>query len=126
VQSFAESGTSAPRHIIIGANEAGMELARRLPPQGFMGYFDFRNTERLSHAVDSRKLVGHCRQAAEYVRANNISQVYIALPMSNVPRIHELINALRDTTASIYFVPDTFAFDLIQARVVEINGMPAL
>jgi putative colanic acid biosysnthesis UDP-glucose lipid carrier transferase len=126
VQSFAERGTSAPRHIIIGANEAGLELARRLPARGFMGYFDFRNTERVSHALDSRKLIGHCREAADYVRAHNISQVYIALPMSNVPRIHELINALRDTTASIYFVPDTFAFDLIQARVVEINGMPAL
>ncbi|HEV7442773.1 MAG TPA: undecaprenyl-phosphate glucose phosphotransferase, partial [Steroidobacteraceae bacterium] len=33
---------------------------------------------------------------------------------------------LRDTTASIYFVPDIFAFDLIQGRLVEINGMPAI
>jgi putative colanic acid biosynthesis UDP-glucose lipid carrier transferase len=33
---------------------------------------------------------------------------------------------LRDTTASIYFVPNIFAFDLVQARCVEINGMPAL
>jgi putative colanic acid biosynthesis UDP-glucose lipid carrier transferase len=38
----------------------------------------------------------------------------------------ELMNALRDTTASVYFVPDAFAFDVIQARLVEINGMPAL
>jgi putative colanic acid biosynthesis UDP-glucose lipid carrier transferase len=126
VHAFAERGAAAARHIIIGANEAGLELARRLPTQGFMGYFDFRSTERVSHALDAHKFIGHCREAAEYVRANNVSQVYIALPMSNVPRIHELINALRDTTASIYFVPDTFAFDLIQARVVEINGMPAL
>jgi len=33
---------------------------------------------------------------------------------------------LRDTTASVYFVPDAFAFDLIQGRLVEIDGMPAL
>jgi putative colanic acid biosysnthesis UDP-glucose lipid carrier transferase len=52
--------------------------------------------------------------------------VYIALPISTVPRMSELINALRDTTASVYFVPDAFAFDLIQGRLVEINGMPAL
>ncbi len=32
----------------------------------------------------------------------------------------------RDTTASVYFVPDAFAFDLIQGRLVEIDGMPAL
>jgi len=123
---FAARGRSAPRHIIIGANEAGLELARRLPAQGFMGYFDFRNTERASRALDAGQFIGHCNDAADYVRAHGINQVYIALPMSKVPRISELINALRDTTASIYFVPDTFAFDLIQARVVEINGMPAL
>jgi putative colanic acid biosynthesis UDP-glucose lipid carrier transferase len=126
VGGLATRGASAPRHIIIGANNAGLELARRLPAQGFMGYFDFRNIERASRALDAGKFIGHCNDAAEYVRAHGINQVYIALPMSNVPRISELLNALRDTTASIYFVPDTFAFDLIQARVVEINGMPAL
>ena len=125
LHSLAAHATPS-RHIIIGANEAGLELARRLPARGFMGYFDFRSTERVSHVLDASKFIGHCKEAADYVRTHGISQVYIALPMSNVPRISALINALRDTTASVYFVPDTFAFDLIQARVVEINGMPAL
>ena len=40
------------------------------------------------------------------------------------PRIEELLKELRDTTATIYFVPNLFAFDLVQARCVEINGMP--
>jgi len=55
-----------------------------------------------------------------------VGVVYIALPLANVPRLNGLINALRDTTASVYFVPDAFAFDLIQGRVAEINGMPVL
>ena len=46
-------------------------------------------------------------------------------PSSTAPRIEELLKELRDTTASIYFVPNLFAFDLVQARCVEINGMPA-
>jgi putative colanic acid biosynthesis UDP-glucose lipid carrier transferase len=37
-----------------------------------------------------------------------------------------MIRELRDTTASIYFLPDVFAFDLIQGRLVNIGGMPAL
>jgi putative colanic acid biosynthesis UDP-glucose lipid carrier transferase len=126
VSALVAHGRTAPRHIIIGANEAGLELARRLPARGFMGYFDFRNTERVVQVLDARQFMGHCNEAAEYVRSHGVNQVYIALPMSNVPRISALIGALRDTTASVYFVPDTFAFDLIQARVVEINGMPAL
>ena len=70
--------------------------------------------------------MGHCKDVATYVRQHGVKVVYIALPLANVPRIGELINTLRDTTASVYFVPDAFAFDLIQGRIVEINGMPAL
>jgi putative colanic acid biosynthesis UDP-glucose lipid carrier transferase len=33
---------------------------------------------------------------------------------------------LRDTTASIYYVPDIFVFDLVQARSGEIQGIPVV
>jgi len=117
---------SAPRYIIIGVNDVGVELARRLPPAGFMGYFDFRTVDRVAQVTDPKKLAGHCRDTANFVREKGVKVVYIALPLANVPRMSELVNALRDTTASVYFVPDAFAFDLIQGRLVEINGMPAL
>jgi len=123
---LATSSASAPRYIIIGVNDVGFELARRLPGTGFLGYFDFRSVDRVTRMVDPEKLAGHCRDVANYVRSQGVNVVYIALPLSNVPRMSELISALRDTTASVYFVPDAFAFDLIQGRLVEINGMPAL
>jgi putative colanic acid biosynthesis UDP-glucose lipid carrier transferase len=123
---FAANGASAPRHVIIGVNEVGFELARRLPANGFMGYFDFRSVDRLAAIIEPEKLTGHCTDVADYVRSHGVNIVYIALPLCNVPRMSALVNALRDTTASVYFVPDAFAFDLIQGRLVEINGMPAL
>lgn len=117
---------AAPRYIIIGVNDVGVELARRLPPMGFMGYFDFRSPDRVAQVTDPENLAGHCKDTADFVRGHGVKVVYIALPLANVPRMSELVNALRDTTASVYFVPDAFAFDLIQGRLVEINGMPAL
>jgi putative colanic acid biosynthesis UDP-glucose lipid carrier transferase len=123
---FAANGASAPRHIIIGVNEVGFELSRRLPAKGFMGYFDFRSVDRLASIIEPERLTGHCTDVADYVRSHGVNVVYIALPLCNVPRMSTLVNALRDTTASVYFVPDAFAFDLIQSRLVEINGMPAL
>jgi putative colanic acid biosysnthesis UDP-glucose lipid carrier transferase len=127
-RKFADVLSARPtsRYIIVGVNEVGVELARRLPRPGFMGYFDFRNIERVAQYLDSDKLAGHCRDVANFVRAHGVKVVYIALPIANVPRMSELINALRDTTASVYFLPDAFAFDLIQGRLVAINGMPAL
>jgi putative colanic acid biosynthesis UDP-glucose lipid carrier transferase len=117
------------RHIIIGANEVGMELARRMHASGgtgnFLGFFDFRSPDRLPE--ESREqFAGLCKDVATFVRSHAVNAIYIALPMSNAPRIEDMLDGFRDTTASIYFVPDIFAFDLVQARCVEINGIPML
>jgi putative colanic acid biosysnthesis UDP-glucose lipid carrier transferase len=120
----------AQRYIIIGANEVGVELARRIENsharEKFCGFFDYRGIDRLTQ-VPGKPLNANCsaRDFADFVRAHAISRVYLALPISTAPRIEELLNELRDTTASVYFVPNIFAFDLVQARCVEINGMPA-
>jgi putative colanic acid biosysnthesis UDP-glucose lipid carrier transferase len=126
IYSIITNSAATPRYIVIGANNVAFELLRRLPQKGFLGFFDFRSADRISQWVDGDKLIGHCRGVAEFVRANGVSAIYIALPLSNVPRIGEMIRELRDTTASVYFIPDVFAFDLIQGRLVNIDGMPAL
>jgi len=116
----------APRYIIVGANSVGHELFRRLPQRGFLGFFDFRSAERVAQIIEPNRLVGHCKDIADFARTHGVTAIYIALPLSNVPRIGEMVRELRDTTASVYFIPDVFAFDLIQGRLVEIHGMPAL
>jgi putative colanic acid biosysnthesis UDP-glucose lipid carrier transferase len=125
----ARSGSASRRYIIIGANEVGVELKRRVSHSGglgkFMGFFDFRSLERLPHDARSQ-FAGLCKEVAEFVRANAVNAIYITLPMSKAPRIEEMLREFRDTTASIYFVPDIFAYDLVQARCVEIDGIPML
>jgi putative colanic acid biosynthesis UDP-glucose lipid carrier transferase len=117
------------RHIIIGANDIGMELARRIsenPGAGtFLGFFDFRSPDRLP--LHSReRFAGLCKDVSAFVQQHAVNAIYIALPMSNAPRIEVLLNEFRDTTASIYFVPDISGFDLVQARCAEIHGIPML
>ena len=73
-----------------------------------------------------RPWAGSCREVVDFVRQHAINAIYIALPISSAPRIAELLQQLRDTTASIYFVPNIFVFDLVQPRCVEIHGIPAL
>ncbi len=96
---FAANGASAPRHVIIGVNEVGFELCRRLPANGFMGYFDFRSMDRLAAIIEPEMLTGSCADVADFVRSHSVEIVYIALPLCNVPRMANLVNALRDTTA---------------------------
>ena len=116
--------------VIAGANNAGRRLAARIcsnpfPGIRFTGYFDDRGSNRLENGESDASL-GSLDQLAEYVKAHRVDLIYIALPMASQPRILKLLEELRDTTASIYFAPDIFLFDLIQARMETIGGVPVL
>ena len=116
--------------MIAGANGLGRQLAARIeadPLLGvrFVGYFDDRDPGRLVDVAPQRAL-GPLSGLAGFVKREHIDVIYIALPMCSQPRILQLLEDLRDTTASIYFAPDIFLFDLIQARVDVIGGMPVL
>ena len=116
--------------VIAGANPLGRRLAARLredPLLGirFAGYFDDRATGRLEELSAAENL-GSLETLADYIRAHRVDVLYIALPMASQPRILKLLEDLRDTTASIYFVPDIFVSDLIQARVDSIGGLPVV
>lgn len=126
-QWSAMRGTIAQSHVIIGANQVGRALAQRLranPHLGrIKGFFDDRDIARLSGIADEQ-LLGAIADVADYVRLNNVSNIYVCLPIRPETRTLKLFDELRDTTASIYFVPDIFMFDLIQARCTEIDGIP--
>jgi putative colanic acid biosysnthesis UDP-glucose lipid carrier transferase len=115
--------------VIAGANEVGRRLAERLsdPMLGvrFAGYFDDRADGRLQTLPADQNL-GSLSRLADFARAQRVDVIYIALPMASQPRILRLLEELRDTTASIYFVPDIFVSDLIQARVDSIGGLPVV
>jgi putative colanic acid biosynthesis UDP-glucose lipid carrier transferase len=90
-----------------------------------MGYFEDRDLSRLPEGINNQ-LLGKLINLPNYVKANNISIIYISLPMVSQPRIINLLEVLKDTTASIYFVPDIFLTDLIQSRIDEIGDIPVV
>ncbi len=116
--------------IVAGYNSTSLELARRLnknPAMGLevSGFFDDRSSDRLGVESDSR-LLGALSDLGQYARRHRTDVIFIALPIRHLMRVMNLLDDLRDTTASIYYVPDIFVFDLIQARSGEINGIPVV
>ena len=89
------------------------------------GFFDDRSTDRLGMESDA-KLIGTLSDLSAYVKEHVTDVIFIALPIRHVKRVMNLLDDLRDTTASIYYVPDIFVFDLIQARSGEIHGIPVV
>jgi len=114
--------------IIVGVTDLGIRLESTLRRDRHLrtrvlGYFEDRAADRLP-AENRKSILGNSTQLAEFVADNDVSVVYITLPMHRDPRVLSLLDSLRDSTTSIYFVPDLFVFNLIQARLDLVNGIP--
>lgn len=124
------SPANARSAVFAGYNEVSVALAKRLQENPEVcirvdGFFDDRSGDRLG-ALAVGKVLGSLRDLAEYTRTHNVEVIFIALPMRHVQRVLDLLDELRDTTVSIYYVPDVFIFDLIQSRTGDILGMPVV
>jgi putative colanic acid biosynthesis UDP-glucose lipid carrier transferase len=114
--------------VIAGVNRVSRELANTIkqrPELGLeqQGFFDDRNRRRLG--IGRRELVGTLLELPEIARKRHIDVIFIALPY-HLERTKALLNELRDTTASVYMIPDISFVDLIQARADDISGIPII
>ncbi len=120
---------SVRRSLIVGVTQAGTALAaamssHKLARLRVEGFFDDREESRI--ATTGAPILGRLDDLVDYVNKHGVHSIYITLPMTSQPRIVALLDALRDTTASVYFVPDMFVFDLIQARFDHVGGVPVV
>ena len=130
MRRFLLNAFDSRKAVVAGYNSSSLELTRRLRINPGMrlevaGFFDDRSSDRLGLEPDA-KLIGGLSDLGSYVKENRTDVIFIALPIRHIKRVMNLLDDLRDTTASIYYVPDVFVFDLIQARSGEIHGIPVV
>ncbi len=130
ITPFLQSVYKPRKAVIVGVTELALRVSSLIEKgeaegQRMVGYFDDRQVCRLGNRR-APDLLGKLDEVAEYAKRNAIDIIYICLPMTSQPRILELLEQLRDTTVSVYFIPDIFIADLIQARVDVIGGVPVV
>jgi len=116
--------------VIVGVNDVGLKFANvcRRHPNLFMnvvGFFDDREADRFPSNMQD-PVLGKMADIAAHVRAHGTKMIFISQPISAQPRIRKLLDELQDTTASVYFLPDIYVFDLMQARFDNVGGMPVI
>ncbi len=126
LRALRSRGFNSRRAVIAGAGLVGRRLAREVqqtPSLGIelVGFLDDQLLTELSAPY-----LGSLAEAAALVQQQHIDLVYVTLPLRSEQRVRELIDHLRDTTASVYFIPDIFVFNLMQSGIQELNGMPML
>lgn len=116
--------------VVAGVNEVSIRLLQQLRDNPYLGtrivaFFDDRSGDRLQSS-ENVPVLGRLSELASFVKQNHVDTIYLALPMATQPRILALLDDLKDTTASIHFVPDIFVTDLIQGRMDDVGGIPVV
>lgn len=83
------------------------DLLARSPHMGIRvgGYFDRGQTDYLPY-------LGSLADLPSYVKTEGIDLVYLAIEDADIEQIDRLIEQLKDTTASVYYVPKLLTYNL--------------
>jgi putative colanic acid biosysnthesis UDP-glucose lipid carrier transferase len=124
--------------VIVGTTKMALELARTLhqrPELGLKLRCVFTDETCGDSPIDDatidaiRNIAGaEIRKGggvSEYVNARRIDVVFIARE-AHAPGVRAMCAELRDTTSSVYLIPDVSLYDLMQARVGDIDGIPVV
>jgi len=128
-QSWLLKRSGNPRTaIIVGCGDLGLKLAAKIKSSNWLGlrllgFFD-DDSSKQGGRFEDLSVIGVTSDIEEYVKQKNVDHVYFALPMRAEQRMRDLFEALQDTTASVYFVPDLFVFELIGLNMQELGGLP--
>jgi putative colanic acid biosynthesis UDP-glucose lipid carrier transferase len=120
--------------VIAGAGDLGKRLAKRIVDSlslgmNFLGFFDDNLIGQHIEVQPNNKsfpVLGNLDYMIDYVKNNKVNIVYLALPLRAEARLREIIYKLKDTTASVYFIPDIFVFSLLHATLIDLKGIPMI
>jgi putative colanic acid biosynthesis UDP-glucose lipid carrier transferase len=124
--------------VIVGTTKMALELARTLHQRPELGMklrcvfidegsgdlpIDGATSAAIRNIAGAEIRTSGC--VADYVNARHIDVVFIARE-SHAPGVRDLCEELRNTTSSVYLIPDVSLYDLMQARVGDVDGIPVI
>ncbi|HEU4617066.1 MAG TPA: undecaprenyl-phosphate glucose phosphotransferase [Gammaproteobacteria bacterium] len=114
--------------VVAGVNGISLALAETLrsrPELGLEleGFFEDRCLHRVERA--GGKILGSLTELPAYARLRRVDIIFVGIPYY-LERTKELLRNLRDTTASVYLIPDISFIDVIQSRAEDICGIPII
>jgi len=123
------SGNRRRKAVFLRFHEAAGVLAKRMQYEPLLGvdpigYFD----KRPDNEEDAPPLqwLGDLSDAVDFVKVNHVDIVFLGLDMAESPAVRALMEALQDSTVSIYFIPDSKLFGVPGVQVTEMVGVPLL
>ena len=132
LHTFRRKGLNTRSVVIAGAGDLGANLGQVILANDWMGlringyYDDFKPKGSKVISSSDISINGTLDEMIVDVKEKSINHIYLALPMRAEKRLKEVLQMLTDTTASVYIVPDIFTFNLLNARIIDMGGIPTI
>lgn len=125
-------GLNSKNAVILGGTGVGQKVANNLAQTTWMGIrllgiYDGRFRDQGRDLVDGPiPIKGNFDDLIEMAEKGSIDIIYIALPMRAELRIKEMCDRLKNTSCSIYLVPDFSTFDLLHSTWDSLGDLPVV
>lgn len=123
-------GLNHRKIVIVGGGDLGAEVVQKISDAPWTGlkitgvFCDLSLAQRCSEI--NRYFLGTTDCLKDYIENNELDQVWIALPLKEEERMHQIMNDLRHAMVDIRFVPDIYGFRLLNHSVTEVAGLPVV
>lgn len=116
--------------VIVGLSKMSLDFSRKCNSDknsefNIRGFFDDRNYSKKFYEA-APPLLGIIAEMVDYVKANKIRYIFIAFPIYGNTRTLRIVRELKDTTASVYFLPELHQFDPIHTRYRKVGEVALL
>ena len=120
-------GDHAQRVLVLGAGPVGRDIETRVNLHKhlnarFVGFLDDDAAKRRKDSC----ILGSLDDARAVIKAEQVTDVVIALPTRAYLRINQLATDLEEVPVKVWVVPDYFQFFLHEARVEDFLNIPML
>lgn len=115
---------------VVGANDTGLAIVEQVANNTWLGIklvgiFDDRMPQD-GRVQRKLTIAGPIDELVRRASAGELDIVFIALPLRAELRIRQMVDALRDSTATVMYVPNFDAFGLLSARWEVFRGLPMI
>ncbi len=116
--------------LVIGANPIGEQLVNSLNnntwlPDKVLGVID-NDVEARSSWTGSAPILGDTNYLKKLIKQYSIRRIYISLRLNQSIEVGDIIKQINDQCLDIIWVPDIFAFPMINHGIRELSGLPLL
>ena len=121
------SGRNVRRIVVVGTADTVENVIDTLHRRSWAGYSVVAAFADGGIPPGKDTLIGgDARDAAAHVMANDVDEVWIALPLHREALVADILESLRNTTLDIRYVPDFFGMRLINHSVSSIAGLSVI